>query len=101
KDPAWLTSRQELPAPSPDRLDYDPEKRTLTFYDLPGHDRWMVRLPDELSGRAVGPQHRLPDGVDTRYTFVYYARAGEKISAPVTVAAIEACRSGHTSFAPR
>jgi hypothetical protein len=96
-----LTSRETLPAPNPDRIDYDPQKRKLTFYDLPGQDRWMVQLPDGRAGRAVGPSHRLPEGVDTGYTFVYYVRAGEKVSASVTVATIEACRSGHTSFAQR
>jgi hypothetical protein len=100
-DPAWLTSREALPAPNPDRLDYDPQKRRLTFYELPGNERWMVQLPAERTGRAVGPHHRLPEGVDTRHTFVYYVRAGEKVSAPVTVATIEACRTGHTSFAQR
>ena len=98
-DPSWLTSRQELPPPNPDRLDYDPQERTLTLYDLPGPDRWMVQLPDEARGRAVGLHHRLPDGVDTRSTLVYYVRVGEKVSAPVSVADIEACRPGPTSFA--
>jgi hypothetical protein len=98
-DPSWLTSRESLPPPDPDRIDYDAQKRTLTLYDLPGRERWMVRLPDEDRGRAVGPQHRLPEGVDTAQTLVYYVRIGEKASAPVTVAAIEACRGGPTSFA--
>jgi cholesterol transport system auxiliary component len=98
-DPPWLTSRDTLPPPDPDRIDYDAQKHTLTLYDLPGRERWMVRLPDEARGRTVGPQHRLPEGVDTAQTLVYYVRLGEKPSAPVTVAAIEACRAGPTSFA--
>ena len=100
-DPNWLTSREMLPAPNPDRLDYDPQKRRLSFYDLPAGERWVVHLPGERTGRAVGPHHRLPEGVDTRYVFVYYVRVGDKASFPVSVATIEACRTGHTSFAQR
>ena len=98
-DPTWLTSRQELPAPDLDRIEYDAQKRTLTLYDLSGRDRWMVRLPDEQRGRPVGPQHRLPEGIDPTRTLVYYARPGVKVSAPVTVAQIEAGRTAHTSLA--
>ncbi len=98
-DPNWLTSREKLPPPSLDRLDYDPDKRTLTLYDLPGRDHWMVQLPEELTGRRVGPVHRLPEGIDPTKTLVFYARAGVKVSTPVTVAAIEAGRRPHASLA--
>ncbi|MBA4067475.1 MAG: hypothetical protein C0501_27955 [Isosphaera sp.] len=98
-DPAWLTSRSELPAPDLNLVDYDPSNRTLTFADPPGRDRWMVRLPDDRSARPAGPRHRLPEGTDTRRTEVFLARPGVKVSAPVTVAAIEACRRPHTSLA--
>jgi len=98
-DPNWLTSREKLPAPDTDRIEYDARTRTLTFTDLPGRDRWMVQLPDEPRGRPVGPQHRLPEGVDTARTLVYYTRPGVKASEPVTVAAIEAGRAAHTSLA--
>jgi cholesterol transport system auxiliary component len=97
-DPSWLTSRDRLPAPDTDRIEYDAQKRTLTLYDLPGHDRWMVQLPDEANGRPIGPQHRLPDGVDTTRTLVYYARPGVKVSAAVTIARIEAGRGPHSSL---
>jgi len=100
-DPAWLTTRDKLPAPDINLIEYDTYRRTLTFSDLPGHDRWMVQLPDELSGRPVGPQHRLPEGVDKERTLVYYARAGVTVSAPVSVKAIEDGRSAHTSLANR
>jgi hypothetical protein len=98
-DPAWLTSREKLPAPHLDRLDYDAEKRTLALYDLSGRDQWMVKLPDEIAGRPVGSSYQLPEGADTSRTLVYYARPGVKVSAPVTVAAIEAGRRPHTSLA--
>ncbi len=97
-DPDWLTSREKLPAPPLDRLDYDPEKRTLILYELPGRDHWMVQLPDETVGRRVGSVHRLPEGVDLARTLVFYARSGVKVSAPVTVAAIEAGRRPHASL---
>ncbi len=98
-DPAWLTSREKLPAPHLDRLDYEPEKRTLTLYDLSGRDQWMVQLPNEVFGHVIGPNHRLPEGVDTSRTLVYYARPGVKVSKPVTVADIEAGRRPHSSLA--
>jgi hypothetical protein len=97
-DPSWLTSREKLPPPDTDRIEYDSQKRTLTLYDLPGRDNWMVKLPDEAVGRLVGAHHRLPEGIDTTQILVYYARAGVKISAPVTVAQIEAVRKPHTSL---
>lgn len=100
-DPAWLTSREKLPPPDTDRIEYDAKKRTLTLYDLPTRDNWMVQLPEESVGRLVGPQHQLPEGMNTKRTLVYYARAGVKVSAPVTVAQIEAGRMAHTSIAIR
>jgi hypothetical protein len=98
-DPAWLTSREKLPAPDLDRLNYDPEKRTLSLYELPGRDRWMVQLPNEAYGHLIGPTHRLPEGVDKNHTLIYYTRPGVKASASVTVAAIEAGGQPHSSLA--
>ena len=96
-DPPWLTSRGSLPAPDTERVEYDSNERLLKFHNLPAGDRWMVQLPDEMDARFVGPFHRLPEGVDTSRTFVYYARPGVKVSAPVTVAQIEAGRLPHSS----
>lgn len=98
-DPLWLTSRGGLPAPDAERIEYDSQKRLLTFHELPAGDRWMVQLPDEEDGRFVGPLHQLPEGVDTARILVYYARPGAKVSAPITVAQIEAARAPHTSLA--
>jgi hypothetical protein len=98
-DPSWLTSREKLPPPDTDRIEYDRGKRMLTLYDLPGRDNWMVQLPDEEIGRPIGSLYRLPEGIDTTRTFVFYSRAGMKVSASVTVAQIEAGRLSHTSLA--
>jgi hypothetical protein len=98
-DPSWLTSREKLPPPDTDRLEYDSDKRTLFLYDLPNHEMWVVQLPDEPAGHLVGPQHKLPEGIDISRTLVYYARAGSKVSHPVTVAQIEAGRLAHGSMA--
>ena len=98
-DPPWLTSRGSLPAPDTERVEYDSQERLLKFHNLPAGDRWMVQLPDEMNARFVGPWHRLPEGVDTTRTLVYYARPGVKVSAPVTVAQIEAGRLPHSSHA--
>ncbi len=98
-DPNWLTSRHMLPAPDTDRIDYNAGERKLTFYELPGRDRWMVQLPDEPA-IAVGPTHRIPDGIDTGRIQVFYARQGFKVSIPVTVAQIAAGRAAHNSRIP-
>ncbi len=98
-DPPWLTSRGSLPAPDTERVEYDSHERLLKFHNLPAGDRWMVQLPDEMNARFVGPWHKLPEGVDTTRTLVYYARPGVKVSAPVTVAQIEAGRLPHSSHA--
>ena len=98
-DPAWLTSRAELPTPDLNLVEYNPSDRTLTVADPPGRDRWMVRLPHDRQARPAGPRHHLPEGTDTRRTEVFLARPGVKVSAPVTVAAIEACRRPHNSLA--
>jgi cholesterol transport system auxiliary component len=97
-DPSWLTTREKLPPPDTDRIEYDTDKRTLTLYELPTPDSWMVQLPEETAGRLVGPQHQLPMGVDITRTLVYYARAGMKVSAPVTVAQIKAGHLTHPSL---
>jgi hypothetical protein len=99
-DPAWITHRPELPAPDTDRINYDIRTRTLTLYELPTNDRWLVQLPGETEGRPVPPQHRLPD-VDVSETYVYYMRPGRKPSAPVTVKQILDSGNAHVSFADR
>jgi cholesterol transport system auxiliary component len=97
-DPAWITHRPGLPAPDADRINYDERTRTLTLYDLPGNDRWVVRLPGDGTGRQIGSQHRLPD-VDMAEVMVYYTRPGLKPSAAVSVKQIQECGGAHISLA--
>ncbi|VTR91785.1 unnamed protein product [Gemmata massiliana] len=98
-DPAWVTNRPKLPPPDADRINYDEQTRTLTLYDLPGNDRWMVRMPGEMSGRAITPQHRLPADTELSQVMVYYARPGVKPSAPVSVKQIRDSGNAHSSLA--
>jgi len=99
-DPAWITNRPELPPPDADRINYDARTRTLTLYNLPGNDRWLVQLPGESVGRPVPPQHRLPD-VDTAEVLVYYTRPGLKPSAAISVKQIQDSGAPHVSLAGR
>ena len=99
-DPAWMTNRPALPAPDVDRITYDAQTRTLVLYDLPGNDRWAVKLPGETAGHSVPPQHRIPD-VDPADVVVYYTRPGFLPSVPVSVKQIQDSGGAHVSFAPR
>jgi hypothetical protein len=93
-------SRPSLPPPATDRINYDARTRTLTFYELPGNDRWVVRLPGEPVGHQVTPQHRIPD-VDLTEVMVYYTRPGMQPSAEVSVKQIQDSGGAHVSLAPR
>ena len=97
-DPAWIVSRPALPPPDTDRINYDESTRTLTLYDLPGNDRWVVRLPGETVGRPVSPQYRIPDA-DLTEVMVYYTRPGLRPSIPVSVKQIQDSGSTHVSIA--
>ena len=99
-DPPWIVNRPELPPPDADRISYDAKTRTLTLYELPRNDRWVVQMPGESVGRPVPPQHRLPD-VDPAEVHVYYTRPGLKPSASVSVKQIQECGTSHVSFMER
>jgi hypothetical protein len=83
-----------------DRINYDARMRTLTFYELPGNTRWLVRLPGESTGRPVPAQLRIPD-VDLKAVMVSYARPGFNPSVEVSVKQIQDCGGDHVSQAPR
>ena len=97
-DPAWIINRPALPPPDADRINYDERTRTLTLYELPGNDRWVVRLPGESAGHQIGSRHRIPN-VDTAEVMVYYTRPGLKPSVAVSVKHIQECGGAHVSLA--
>jgi cholesterol transport system auxiliary component len=97
-DPAWIGNRPALPPPDADRINYDERTRTLTLYDLPRNDRWVVRLPGEPVGRQIGSQYRVPD-VDPAEVLVCYTRPGQRPSVAVSVKQIQECGGAHVSFA--
>ncbi|MBY0456322.1 MAG: hypothetical protein K2V38_03185 [Gemmataceae bacterium] len=100
-DPAFLANRPALPPPDTDRMGYDEKSRTLSLYDLPGNDRWMVRLAGEPTGRPVAATSRVPTDRDLSDVLVYYTRPGVKPSVPVTVKQIREGGNPHSSLAMR
>lgn len=96
-DPAWIVNRPALPPPDLDRINYDERTRTLSLYDLPGNDRWLVRVPGDDTYRP-GAIHHLP-AVDPSEVTVCYARPGMRPSTPVSLKQIQECGVHHVSFA--
>lgn len=96
-DPAWIVNRPALPPPDVDRINYDERTRTLSLYDLPGNDRWLVRVPGDDTYRP-GTVHRLP-AVDPSEVMVCYTRPGMRPSSPVSLKQIKECGGQHVSFA--
>ena len=86
----------KLPGPEADRIEYNPDTRTLTFYDPPGDSRWMVHHPGERHPVSVGPEHRVPNGADPNQTMVYFTRGGQS-SAPVSLRQIQDGQGMHAS----
>lgn len=100
-DPPWVPGRSALPPPDTDRMNYDERTRTLTLYDLPASERWLIRLPGEKAGRPVPSRHRLPNVTDPSQVLVYYTRPGCKASVPVTLRQIRDSGNAHISLGPR
>lgn len=98
-DPAWITLRTQMPAPDADRITYDEQSRTLTLYDLPGNDRWMIQMPGEENGRPTPPQQRIPAGMPLAHVNVYYVRPGMKPSAQISIKQIRDTGRPHNSLA--
>ena len=78
-----------LPAPDPERIEYNADSRTLTFYELPESGRWMVKRPGDPYPVQAGPEHKLPVGADPDRTYVYYTRPGGQQSQILTLRAIQ------------
>jgi hypothetical protein len=87
----------QLPPPAPDRIVY--KGGTLTVYDLPDAGRWMVQRQGDAQPYPIGPQHRLPEGLNAEHTFVYYCRPGGQQSGAVSLAQIQAAGREHDSLA--
>jgi hypothetical protein len=96
-----LDPRPELPPPEPDRLaqGYNPDTRTLTFYELPDSARWIVSEPGTRFATPAGPEHRFQAWADPDDIQVYYFRPGGKKSVAVTLRQIQECRVQHASNA--
>jgi hypothetical protein len=91
-----LTAGAKLPPPEAEKIEYNPDTRTLTFYDLPDA-RWVVYHPGDRLPVPAGPEHRLPRGVDPDKTVVYYTREGGHRSESVTLRQIQDGRGLHAS----
>lgn len=98
-DPAWITLRAQMPAPDADRIAYDDQTRTLTLYDLPGNDRWMIQMPGDETGRPAPQQQRIPAGMPLTHVSVYYVRPGMKPSVQISVKQIRDTGRPHNSLA--
>jgi len=86
---------RRLPPPSPDRIGF--RDGTLSFYELPASGRWMVQVSGSDTPEPVGPDHRLPGGVNPQSTFVSYCRPGGQTSQRVSLAEIQAAGRYHDS----
>jgi hypothetical protein len=93
-----LTAGAKLPAPEAEKIEYNADTRTLTFYDLPDA-RWVVYHPGDRFPVPAGPEHRLPRGADPDRTVVYYTKPGGHRSESVTLRQIQDGRGLHASNA--
>jgi cholesterol transport system auxiliary component len=98
-DPAWVTLRANLPAPDADRITYDEHSRTLTLYELPGNDRWMIQMHGDEGARPSGTQQRIPIEAPLAQVTVFYVRPGMKPSVAVSVQQIRDTGRAHNSLA--
>lgn len=86
-----------LPAPDPERIEYNPDTRTLSFYELPEAGRWMIHRSGDPAAVPAGPEHRLPDAASIDKSYVYYVRPGGQSSRTVTVRTIQDSRTVYAS----
>ncbi len=87
----------ELPRPVVERIDYNPNTRTLSLYRLPASGRWQVWEVGVGEAAPVGPAHVLRPEADPDHTYVAYRRPTGQASGWVTVSDIMAARATHTS----
>jgi hypothetical protein len=91
-------SMTQLSPPHSGWISYSPKDRKLTFYELPGSGRWMVKRSDQAAAYPVGPEHTLPEGLDPKEMVVFYVRPGGLTSRSVTLAQIQSARPEHVSL---
>ena len=87
-----------LPPPRAEWIEYSAKERKLNLYQLRASGRWMVKQPDRETAYPVGPEHVLPEGLDSNKTYVYYVRPGGQASRGVTLAQIQAATREHVSI---
>lgn len=86
-----------LPAPDADRIEYNADTRTLTFYELPESGRWMIQRAGDPHPIPAGPTHKLPIGTDPDRTHVHYIRPGGQQSRTIPLRAIQDGRTVYVS----
>lgn len=95
-DPTRPTMR-ELPRPAVERIDYNPDTRTISLYRLPASGRWLVQEAGDAEAAPVGPAHVLRPDADPDTTYIAYRRPTGQASGWVSVADVLAARSTHAS----
>ena len=91
-----------LPPPVAERIDYNPDTRTLTLYPLPPSSRWVVRHTADVAAPELqaGATHVLAENDNPELTYVAYRRPSGQVSTAVTVSDIIAARATHASNVP-
>jgi hypothetical protein len=102
QDDAGRPTMRPLPPPVAERIDYNPDTRTLKLYPLPPSSRWLVRTSPDVGAPEVqaGAAHVLPEDADPDFTYVSYRRPTGQASTPVSVSDIMAARATHASNIP-
>jgi len=101
-DDASRPTMRPLPPPVAERIDYNPDTRTLTLYPLPPSSRWVVRNTADMAAPELqaAVTHVLPEDADPGLTYVSYRRPSGQASTAVTVSDILAARATHASNIP-
>lgn len=88
-----------LPPPRAEWIEYSARENKLSLYQLRASGRWMVKRSDRETAYPVGPEHVLPEGIDSNETYIYYVRPGGQASRSISLAQIQAATREHISIA--
>lgn len=101
-DDAARPTMRPLPPPVAERIDYNPDTRTLTLYPLPPSSRWVVRNTADAAAPEMqaAATHVLAENANPDLTYVSYRRPSGQASTAVTVSDIVAARATHASNLP-